>query len=168
MILKILINFFLLFCFLSILSCEHPSTNELKTIYKEQKIENNNVEYLPMRTESGVKFVNIEINDLPLEFIFDTGASDICISKIEARKLYNQGTLTENDFLGVEQFQDATGRISEGMKINLKKVKIGNTILRNVDANIVNNNHAPLLLGQSALKHFSNIEIDNNYIILKN
>lgn len=55
------------------------------------------------------------------------------------------------------------------MKINLKKVKIGNTILRNVNANIVNNNQAPLLLGQSALERFGNIEINNeeNVIILK-
>lgn len=47
------------------------------------------------------------------------------------------------------------------MRINLRTVKIGNTLLQNVEAIVVGNNKAPLLLGQSAFEQFSRIEIDN-------
>ena len=39
-----------------------------------------------------------------------------------------RGTLEEEDFLGVQNFQDATGGISEGVIVNLKSVKIGDKI----------------------------------------
>lgn len=46
---------------------------------------------------------------------------------------------------------------------------LGDVILYNVEATIIDNIHAPLLLGQSALEQFGSIEIDNrnNQIILK-
>ena len=102
---------------------------------------------LKMQRESGVRYVWIEINGIPLKFIFDTGASSICISQVEAMLLYKQGTLTEDDFIGLENMQDATGNMSEGMKINLRRVKIGNQILNNVEALVVGSDNAPLLLG---------------------
>lgn len=124
---------------------------------------------LKMEHRNGVKYVWIEINDVRLKFIFDTGASDIFISPAEAMVLVKQGTLDEDDFLGFQNYQDASGRISEGVIVNLKKVKLGNKILRNVKASISDNESTPLLLGQSALERFGKIEIDNvnQQIILK-
>jgi|SRR5690554_87527 len=124
---------------------------------------------LEMEVENGVRYVWIEINDIRLRFIFDTGASNICISPAEAAVLFRQGTLKEEDFMGYQYFQDATGRISEGTKINLRTVTLGNVVLHNVEATIIDNLDAPLLLGQSALEHFRSIEIDNlnNLIIFK-
>lgn len=116
---------------------------------------------LKMEIENGVRFVWIEINGIKLKFIFDTGASSICISPAEATVLYRQGTLKEEDVMNVEYFQDATGRISEGTTINLREVKIGEKILKNVEALIVDNVNAPLLLGQTVLERFGNIQIDN-------
>ena len=116
---------------------------------------------LPMEQENGVKYVLIEINGIRLRFIFDTGASSICISPADATVLYRQGTLSEEDILDKQFFQDATGKISEGTKVNLKTVKIGNKILNNIEATVIDNIDAPLLLGQSALESFGKIEIDN-------
>lgn len=116
---------------------------------------------LQMEIEDGVRYVWIQINGIRLRFIFDTGASSICISPAEATVLYRQGTLRKEDILDVEYFQDATGRISEGTKINLREVKIGNMILEDVKATVVDNVNAPLLLGQTVLERFGKIEIDN-------
>jgi aspartyl protease family protein len=116
---------------------------------------------LKMEVESGVTFVWVEINGIRLRFIFDTGASSICISPAEATVLYRQGNLREEDVLDKEYFQDATGRISEGTTINLREVKVGNMVLQNVKALVVDNINAPLLLGQSVLERFGSIEIDN-------
>jgi aspartyl protease family protein len=120
--------------------------------------ENRNI--LKMELENGVRYVWIEINNIKLRFIFDTGASTICISPAEATVLYRQGTLSREDILDVEYFQDATGKISEGTRINLRTVKIGEIILNNVEAIVIDNVDAPLLLGQSALKQFGKISID--------
>jgi aspartyl protease family protein len=120
-----------------------------------------------METESGVKYIWIEINGLRLKFIFDTGASSICISAAEATVLYRQGTLRKEDILDIQYFQDATGKVSAGTRINLRTVKIGNRVLQNIEATVIDNNEAPLLLGQSALEKFGKISIDNkNNVII--
>ena len=127
------------------------------------------VNIIDMEKKDGVRYVWIEVNGLPLKFIFDTGASSIFISPAEALVLVKQGTLDENDIVGQEKYQDATGGISEGTIINLKEVKIGSRILRNVKASVSDNIESPLLLGQSALEQFGSIEIDNknDQIILR-
>lgn len=115
-----------------------------------------------MIEENGVYKIPIEINGSNMNFIFDTGASDITISATEAMFLYKQGTLQEEDILGTQKYQIADGSIAEGTLINLRTVKIGNNILKNVKASIVNNMDAPLLFGQSALAQFGKVTIDYN------
>ena len=124
---------------------------------------------IQMKRKGGVSIIPCKVNGIPLSFIFDTGASNICISPIEASVLYRQGTLKKEDILSTQYFQDATGRISEGTKINLRLIKIGNIELENVEATVIDNVNAPLLLGQTVLERFGSIEIDNdnNVIILK-
>lgn len=130
-------------------------------IKSETKKYSNGKTVLKMENEHGVKYIWIEINGIRLRFIFDTGASSICISSAEATVLIRQGTLKEEDILSVESFQDATGKISEGTKINLRTVKIGNRVLKNIEALVIDNTEAPLLLGQTALEKFGKISIDN-------
>jgi aspartyl protease family protein len=125
-------------------------------------IRNSENSIIKMREESGVYFVPIEINGVNMEFIFDTGASAISISETEAIFLWKQGKLKESDFIGDVEFTDANGDISEGTIINLEEVKIGNTIVKNVEASVVHNQVAPLLFGQSAMNRFGKITIDYN------
>jgi len=115
-----------------------------------------------MTKRSGVYYIPCIINGSQMEFIFDTGASDITMSLTEATFLYKQGTLTDDDFLGTQQYQIANGEIEEGTVVNLKTVEIGNRKLYNVQASIVHNLQAPLLLGQSVLNKFGKISIDYN------
>ena len=87
-----------------------------------------------MEANGGVYLVPINVNGLDLKFIFDTGASSICISSAEATVMVRQGQITEDDILGQQQFQDATGRVSVGTIVNLKTVEIGGIVLHNVEA----------------------------------
>jgi len=120
-----------------------------------------------MENDNGVKYIWVEINGISLKFIFDTGASNICISSAEATVLYRQGTLEKEDILDAQYFQDATGKVSAGTRINLRTVKIGDRVLQNIEALVIDNNEAPLLLGQSALGKFGKISIDNqNNVII--
>lgn len=118
--------------------CTHPEGKEFErnkgehVQFENQHTDDEITNVLKMEIENGVRYVWIEINGIHLRFIFDTGASSICISPAEATVLYRQGTLKKEDILDREYFQDATGRISEGTQINLREVKIGNTILNDV------------------------------------
>jgi aspartyl protease family protein len=125
---------------------------------EDEKISTSSV--IRMREESGVYFVPIKINGIDMEFVFDTGASDISISQTEALFLLKQGRLTENDFRENIQFTDANGDISDGTRINLKEVQIGDVIVYDVEASVVHNLQAPLLFGQSAMNRFGKITID--------
>ena len=111
--------------------------------------------------ENGVNKVKCKVNDLPLFFIFDTGASKVTISSIEATFMYKNGYLTQNDFGSSEYFSTASGEVVEGTVVNLRTVDIGGVKLNNVKATVVHNQNAPLLLGQSVLSRLGKIEIDN-------
>ena len=110
---------------------------------------------------SGIYEVECTINGLPLKFVFDTGASSVTISSVEATFMLKNGYLTNDDIKGKEYFSTATGDIHEGTIIKLKEIKIGDAVLKNVEASVVQNQQAPLLLGQSVLERFGTITIDN-------
>ena len=116
-----------------------------------------------MRKEGGVYLVPITVNGLNLDFIFDTGASSISLSSAEAMVMYRQGQITQDDIVGQQQFQDATGGVSVGTIVLLRTVQIGDITLENVEASIVDNIQAPLLLGQTALAKFGKVTIDYNH-----
>lgn len=59
------------------------------------------------------------LNGIKLRFIFDTGASSICVSSAKLTALFIQGTLSKEDIIGIGYFQNATGEISDGTKIDL-------------------------------------------------
>lgn len=117
---------------------------------------------VPYTKKGGITQVKCEVNGLPLHFIFDTGASTISISSIEALFMLKNEYLSEKDIVGSSYYSDANGEISEGTVINLKEVKIGDAIINNVRASVVHNQKAPLLLGQSAFQKFGKMEIDND------
>lgn len=116
---------------------------------------------VPFTPSGGVNEVSCTINDLPLKFIFDTGASIVSISMVEANFMMKNGYLKRSDVVGTGNFYDANGDISEGTIINLRKIDFGGLQLNNVRASVVKNQKAPLLLGQSVLGRLGKIEIDN-------
>lgn len=161
---------------LALSSCAHKSgrhghennRNQSTTIAKNQNSDRRERKVgghtkVSMRKEGGVYLVPITVNGLNLDFIFDTGASSICLSSAEALVMLRQGQITQDDIVGQQQFQDATGGVSVGTIVLLHTVQIGDITLENVEANIVDNIQAPLLLGQTALAKFGKVTIDYNH-----
>ena len=125
------------------------------------------VEEISFTKEGGVCKVKCAINGLPLHFIFDTGATDVSISSVEATFMAKNDFLSSSDIIGKQNYQTADGNITEGTVINLKDVKLGSLHLNNIKASVVRNQAAPLLLGQSVLSKLGKIEIDNTKNVLR-
>ena len=112
------------------------------------------------KMEGGTYEIPCKVNGLQLKFIFDTGASDVSISLTEALFMLKNGYLSEEDFTGTQSYQTASGEILEGTTIRINKLEFEGLTLYNIDASIVNEMKAPLLLGQSALSKLGRIQID--------
>ena len=115
---------------------------------------------IKMQKKNGTYRVPCKVNGRHLNFVFDTGASDVSLSLEEAVKMINLGLIDSSDFLGTQYYRDASGNISEGIKVNIKLLEIDKIILKNVEALIVKTRNAPLLLGQTALSKLGKIEFD--------
>lgn len=115
---------------------------------------------IPMKKKGGIYLVPVKINGITLDFVFDTGASVISISNLEFELLLKNNTITETDITEYAQVKEASGRISKVRTINIKEVQIGNRTLQNVEAVVVPNPKADLLLGQTALSQFGRFEVD--------
>ena len=113
------------------------------------------------KTYGGTYEVACSVNGLPLKMVFDTGASDVTISSVEASFMLKNGYLSDSDVKGTRNYMTASGDIHEGTILRLKEVKLGDAVLRNIEASVVHSQKAPLLLGQSVLEKFGTITIDN-------
>ena len=121
---------------------------------------------IQMEKEGGVYKIPCEINGLRLKLIFDTGASNVCISESIALMMLENGYLTREDIKGSSTSVVADGRIVENTKINIKTLKIGGETLNNVEAVVMHQQAAPLLLGQSAIQKLGKISISGDKLIL--
>lgn len=159
------------------LSSGEKSRNELFYDMKELPSEefdprvsrDRQIAIIPMEEENGVYYIMVEINGMKLRCVFDTGASSVSISSAEAFVLYKQGSLTIDDYVAETKLSIANGDIIPGTKVLLKNVNIGGIDLYDVQAVIIDEPQAPLLVGQSVFKRFKSISIDNikNDIILE-
>jgi len=125
---------------------------------------------IKMKKTGGVFTLPCKVNGRTLEFVLDTGASDVFISPTEAMLMLRDGYLDENDFVGVSKYSLANGEVEEGVIVIFREMEIGGLTLFNVRAGITNRSDAPLLLGQSALNKLGKIEIDytNNTLAIIN
>lgn len=174
---------FLLLSILLLCSCEKTSqrsyqtrsnkshTTNSRTTKTHMDYKTENTKHSPskvrMKKEYGVYTVPLKINGMELDFIFDSGAAEITISSAEAIVMLKQGKLKEEDIIGEAYYKIADGTIAEGTVINLRTVQIANKVLHDVQATVVDNIEAPLLLGQSALERFGKISIDYNNLTIE-
>ena len=123
---------------------------------------NDDVITVPFEEIGGVKYVNVKVNGIGFEMIFDTGASTTLISLAEARYLWDKNLLTQDDIIKREQFAVADGSICDGLIVNLKEVVIDDQIVcRNVLAYVSNTTKSTLLLGNEAIDRVASFSIDN-------
>lgn len=121
---------------------------------------------IKMTKVGGVYQIPCVVNGVKMNFIFDTGASNVCISMTEAMFLAKNGYLDDEDYIGFTKSQIADGSVVENMEINLHSIEIEGIMLTDVKAIVVSSIDAPLLLGQSALQKLGRIEIDGDSLFI--
>ena len=127
---------------------------------------NNNNE-VAVKKVGGVYSLPVELNEvLKINFIFDSGASDVSISPDVALTLLKAETIKDSDWLQGEYYKFADGSIAKSKRFKLKSLKIGNKVIRNVTCSISNSIDSPMLLGQSVLNKFGKYTFDNKRQLL--
>jgi sulfatase modifying factor 1 len=122
---------------------------------------------VPMERDSGGTYtIPVMINGrIVLDFIVDSGASDVTIPSDVVGTLMRTGTLQRSDFLGSRTYVLADGSKVPSETFRIRSLKVGTTILENVTGSIADVK-APLLLGQSFLGRFDFWAIDNKSHVL--
>ncbi len=110
---------------------------------------------------NGIYKVPVVINGvLPLQFVLDSGASDVSLPEDVFSVLQRTGTITSVDFIGTGNYRLADGSIVQSDRFYIHELKVGIRVLQHVSASI-GDKRGPLLLGQSFLKRFASVEIKN-------
>jgi len=115
---------------------------------------------ITMLKEGGIYTVPCKVNGLPLKFIFDTGASDVSISLTEALFMLKNGYLKKEDIGESVYYSIANGDVAKGTKLNIKEIEFAGLKLYNIEASIVHETSAPLLLGQSVISKLGKIQLE--------
>ena len=121
---------------------------------------------IEMEHDAGVYKVPCKVNGLKLKFIFDTGASSVSISSTVADMMLENDYLNKNDIVGSGYSQIADGKIVDHTRINLKTIEIGGLVLHNVEAIVMHQQSAPLLLGQSAIQKLGKVSISGDKLTI--
>lgn len=125
-------------------------------------IEANPETRIPLVRASGGLIAPVIINNaLKLNFIVDSGASDVSIPADVFERLVEANTVTRADITGNRNYKNADGEVFQSQTFVIRSLKIGNIEAPRVQAKVSPSN-APPLLGQSFLKRFKSWSIDNS------
>jgi clan AA aspartic protease (TIGR02281 family) len=114
-----------------------------------------------LKLNDDVLVVPVEINGaMTLDFMIDSGASDVTIPADVFSTLKRTGTINESDVAGRRTYVLADGSRAESAFFTIKSLRIQNIILNDVTGS-VGPSQGPLLLGQSFLQRFKSWSIDN-------
>ncbi len=121
---------------------------------------------IPLQKQGGVYSLPVRINGvITLNFILDSGASEVTIPADVALTLLRAGTISEKDFLPGQKYRLADGSILKGARFKIRELEVGGFRISNIPA-VVAPATGSLLLGQSFLSRTPHWAIDNERQLL--
>jgi clan AA aspartic protease (TIGR02281 family) len=116
---------------------------------------------IALHEDGGTFVVPVQINGvMTLDFVVDSGASDVIIPDDVAKILRRAGTIKDADALGERTYYLADGSSGVYSTFLIRSLKIGDLELHDIAASIAPE-QGSLLLGQSFLTKFKSWSIDN-------
>ena len=113
------------------------------------------------RSRDGHYYLTLGVNGQPIDFVVDTGATNIVLTKADAERV--GFSLTELNFFG--RANTANGEVRTA-PVRLQEVTLGAARDTSVAAYVNEGEMFQSLLGMSYLQRWSSIEIRNNALIL--
>ena len=116
---------------------------------------------MQLNSDGGVLTVPVEINGgITLDFIIDSGASDVSVPADVVSTLIRTRTIRPSDFIGQQTYILADGTEAPSAVFVIRSLKIRGHVVENVRGSI-GSPKGSLLLGQSFLRNFRSWSIDN-------
>ncbi len=121
---------------------------------------------IQMKKDRGTYVVPVLINNaITLDFMVDSGASDVSIPEDVVTTLIRAGTIRDTDFIGERTYVLADGSRVKSKTFRIRSLKVGDRVLENVTGSVADKK-GTLLLGQSFLGRFKSWSIDNSKHVL--
>ncbi|MEM8869377.1 MAG: TIGR02281 family clan AA aspartic protease [Pseudomonadota bacterium] len=109
----------------------------------------------------GSFLANLEVNSVPVQFLVDTGATDVVLSQQDARRV----GLNPDDLTYSASAMTANGRVPIA-PVRLDSISFAGNEDRNIPASVNSGELAISLLGMAYLNRFERIEIRGNQMLL--
>jgi aspartyl protease family protein len=148
------------FIFIGIIAAYGLWTDIRNDLNPRQSLVQSGVVEVPRAPDGHYQLV-VRLNDVPVNFLVDTGASDIVLTKQDAERIGID--LSDLDFLG--RATTANGNVQTAA-ISIDTVQLEDIIDRNVRASVNNGEMPDSLLGMSYLSRFEKLEISGNTLVL--
>jgi aspartyl protease family protein len=113
------------------------------------------------REANGHFYADVQVNNMPIHFMVDTGATGIALSRDDARKAGLSVSVGMFDVVA----EGASGDV-KGEWVTLDSVKLGQEEAKQVPAVILDGGQQSLL-GQTFLQQFSSVEIKGDRMYLR-
>jgi clan AA aspartic protease (TIGR02281 family) len=114
-----------------------------------------------MKKEGGTYVVPVLINNaITLDFLLDSGASDVSVPADVFSTLVRTGSIKSSDITGKQTYVLADGSKLQSPTFIIRSLKVGDTFIENVRGSVASP-EGSLLLGQSFLERFRSWSIDN-------
>lgn len=115
----------------------------------------------------GVFAVPVVINRaISIPFVLDTGATEVQLPAEVVLTLIRTGTLSEGDFIGASSYVLANGSTLRSPRFNIREMRVGEHVVRNVAASVGPAVSSEALLGQSFLSKLPSWTLDNRRHVL--
>lgn len=113
-------------------------------------------------------YIKTDVMGIPMKMLLDTGASNLSMSIVEYEFLRKQGLIGDS-IVGEGECSIANGQTVKCYFIKIPNLKIGDTVIEDVDCTVMPQQDAPILLGMNVLRKLGNFSIDyqKNLLIVK-
>jgi predicted aspartyl protease len=130
-------------------------------------VENEPKDEIQLQPYNGVFAVPVVINRaVSIPFVLDSGATDVLLPAEVVFTLIRTGTLSEGDFIGASSYVLANGSTLRSPRFNIREMRIGDQVVRNVVASVGPAVSSDPLLGQSFLSKLPSWTLDNKRHVL--
>lgn len=116
----------------------------------------------------GMKFVEVNIDNLSYNFLLDTGATSIVINKKILSELMKNGIITKNNYLGKDKAEIANGTVIICENWLIPEIIIGNKKIKNIEVSVVDSENSIPLFGMEGLNRLNVLKLNlrKNEILL--